>query len=397
MTGGRGVICRVGLVHPSGDPMSPATWSGTPRGLADGLAAAGIDVVPVSARVPAGARHVVAVVSRADGRRGYVAHGSTVQVAARSAVLGRRIRRARVDAVLAMGTDLYDVRRSVPHGLPVVTFDDGTIAAIARHPDSALREAEFPPAEVERWQRRQAHACGRATVCCVSTSWAAGSVVDDYGVEPARVAVVGMGHRPRAIDVGRRDWSVPRLLFVGVDWRRKNGDAVIAAFRHIRDRHPKATLDVVGEHPPLDLPGVHGHGLLRRGVAAEQATLDRLYERATMFVLPSRFDPSPIAYLEAASAALPVVATSEGGAAEILDGTAAVVHPADEAGLVHAIEGFCDPDTARAIGQRCAAVAADSTWDRVAARMLAELSRRLPMSPIGGTPVSNAASDLSCT
>jgi glycosyltransferase involved in cell wall biosynthesis len=317
---------------------------------------------------------VVAVVSRADGRRGYVAHGSLLQVAARSAVLARRIRRARVDGVLAMGTDLYELNRVVPSGVPVATFDDGTIAAIARHPDSALRGADFPDGEVTRWQQRQERACRRATVCCVSTSWAAESVIDDYGVDPDRVAVVGMGHRPRAVEVARRDWSVPRLLFVGVDWRRKNGDAVVTAFRHVRERYPDATLDVVGGHPRLDLPGVQGHGLLRRDVAAEQASLDRLYERATMFVLPSRFDPSPIAYLEAASAALPVVATTEGGAAELLDGTAVVVHPADQVALAHAIEHLCAPGVARVTGLRSAAIASRSTWDRVAARILARLA-----------------------
>src|SRR6185312_15023609 len=72
---------------------------------------------------------------------------------------------------------------------------------------------------------------------------------------PERIAVVGMGHRPRTAAAGHRSWDTPRYLFVGVDWQRKNGAAVMEAFARVRQEFPAATLDVVGGHPTLHAPG----------------------------------------------------------------------------------------------------------------------------------------------
>jgi glycosyltransferase involved in cell wall biosynthesis len=47
-------------------------------------------------------------------------------------------------------------------------------------------------------------------------------------------------------DTPRRDWSTPRFLFVGNDFERKNGVAVVSAFKRLRDQVSEARLDVVG-------------------------------------------------------------------------------------------------------------------------------------------------------
>ena len=170
-----------------------------------------------------------------------------------------------------------------------------------------------------------------------------------------------------------RDWSRPRFLFIGVDWQRKNGDAVLRAFDVVRRRVPHATIDIVGEHPRIDQPGVRDHGFLPRDRPAAQAQLDALFSAATAFVLPSRFDPSPIAYLEAASAGLPVIATTEGGAGELLGDAAISVHPADDAALAEAMMRLADPVLARGMGARASIFAATASWEHVASRILQTL------------------------
>jgi len=137
----------------------------------------------------------------------------------------------------------------------------------------------------------------------------------------------------------------------------------------------------VGRHPKLDQPGVVGHGFLAREDAAAQARLDALFASATAFVLPSRFDPSPIAYLEAASAGLPVIATTEGGAGELLGAAAITVHPDDPAGLVAAMRRLADPETAQSMGAQASHNARHASWSDVARRILGalEISVDLPV------------------
>ncbi len=375
---------RVAVLYPRPDALSPANWSGTPRGLAEGLRDCGVDVVPIGARLPFGVHQAVAVLSRITGRRGAVADRLPVRQFARTRVLTRNLAAVAgsLDAVIAMGTEMYDLAAvSYPH-VPVATYDDGTLLQMWRSPDSDIRQAGFPADQVKLWFERQAASSRAATVCCASTGWAAQSLIADYAVPADRVSVVGMGHRPRsAVTNAARDWSVPRYLFIGVDWQRKNGDAVLTAFAEVKKLHPHATLDVVGRHPKLDQPGVVGHGFLAREDAAAQARLDALFASATAFVLPSRFDPSPIAYLEAASAGLPVIATTEGGAGELLGAAAITVHPDDPAGLVAAMRRLADPETAQSMGAQASHNARHASWSDVARRILGalEISVDLPV------------------
>jgi glycosyltransferase involved in cell wall biosynthesis len=369
---------RVGLLYPYPNPLSPQSWSGTPAGLAGGITANGWELVPIGARLPIGIRQSVAALSRLGGRRGPIANRGPVAALARTVEVSRRVRAAGpLDALIAMDTEAYRLdavlRRSGLPGLPVATYDDGTFALFARHPDSDINLAGIPAAELARWIDRQAIGSRAATVACLSTGWAAGSMTEDYGVPADRVRVVGMGHRPRSTAGEHRDWSAPRFLFVGVEWGRKNGEAVLRAFRAVRAEVPAARLDLVGDHPYVDEQNVTDHGLLRRDDPAAQALLDSLFAAATAFVLPSRFDPSPIAYLEAASAGLPVIATTEGGAGELLGDGAITVHPDDDEAIRDAMLRLCDPAVASALGTEASSRAAQSTWTNVSQRILAAL------------------------
>lgn len=368
---------RIGLLYPTRVPTSASNWSGTPQGLAGGLARAGVEVVGIGTGISLARRAAESAERRiVTERHAAVVARTPRRRAIRTRDLRRSLERALpLDGVLAMGTELYDLASVVPNGLRAVTYDDGTLEQMWRNVDSDIRKAGFPDKDVPEWFRQQAASSRAAWACCVSTTWAARSFIDDYGVSSDRLRVVGMGHRPRAGDLtSPRDWTVPRFLFVGVDWQRKNGDAVVRAFGEVRRLHPAATLDVVGRHPALDAPGITGHGFLPREDERAQVLLDRLFAHATAFVLPSRFDPSPIAYLEAASAGIPVIATSEGGAGELLGDAAITVHPDDDGALVAALVRLADPEVAKAMGAEALRRSAASSWEHVAGRVLEALT-----------------------
>jgi glycosyltransferase involved in cell wall biosynthesis len=368
-------VTRIGLIYPAEDAVAPSNWSGTPAGLTAGFGSLGVEIVPVAYRLPIGAKQGVAMLSRLAGRRGTVAHRSPIQIRVRSAALARALSKAApVDGVLAMGTEMYNLGHVVSAGVPAATYDDGTLAQIARYPESEVRRLGYPEEEIQRWTAQQAASLRSATACCVSTSWAARSVIADYGIASEHVHVVGMGHRPRQGDRVEKDWSAPKFLFVGLDWGRKNGEAVLKAFAMLREECPTATLDIVGAHPPIEMAGVIGHGALSRDDPEAQILLDGLFARATAFVLPSRFDPSPIAYLEAASAEIPVIATTEGGAGELLGEAAITVHPDDQEALLSGMRALADPVRAQSLGREAARRAATSEWSNVASRILDSLN-----------------------
>jgi glycosyltransferase involved in cell wall biosynthesis len=346
------------IVH--GDPTAPRTWSGSPAGIIGGLRAYGVEAVPIDA-TPPGARRARSVLRRRwtwDSTNPLVAGGS-------GAWADALVRRHRVDGVVQIGSG-FRLRTA----RPLVTFEDETVAQALRQEPSDLELLK--PREVKRWLARQGRIYRGARGCCVGSAWTGDSVRDDYGIDPAKIHVVGFG-RNLVTEALERDWSVPRFLFLGVWWELKRGDAVLAAFAKVRERHPEATLDIAGKHPPLDAPGVRGHGLLSLASPEDRARMIELLGQATCMVVPSRREAFGIAYADAGAAGVPCIGTSVGGAPETIGPGGLVVDPGDEAGLEEAMLRLCDPDFARELGERARAHAAQFTWEAVAERILRAL------------------------
>lgn len=370
-------IRRIAFLHAGAGPITPEHWSGTPFALVGAFESLGLEVVEVGYRAPKALRSVVHAISLVTTPDPTAAARSRAKLALRRMAQQHSLNSTpNIDAIVAVDTDSYRLDwLRLP--APVATYDDTTFQTMWDHPESDLRGGTFKEASVRGWIRTQKESSRAATVNCVSTSWAKQSFVSDYKIQPERITVVGMGHRPRSVTgLAGRDWRTPKFLFVGIDWRRKNGDAVLRAFRKVRATYPAAELHIVGKHETIIEPGVADHGLLRREDAAAQRSLDNLYASATAFVLPSRFDPSPIAYLEAASAGLPVVATTEGGAGELLGDAALVTSPFDGEAILRAMLTLADPAEAARRGAACQAVASGSTWLNVAKRILAAIESR---------------------
>lgn len=220
-----------------------------------------------------------------------------------------------------------------------------------------------------------------AYACCVASHWTARSMVSDHGVDPARVHVVGLGHDIVAVSPSR-NWSVPRFLFIGRDWQRKNGDAVIRAFARLRPAWPGARLDVVGRHPALDVEGVTAHGELARHDPAQGALMDRLLEQATCFILPSLVEPFGIAYVEAAAHGLPSIATATGGTEDSVGPGGILVDPLDDLAILDAMRDMCDPAVAARLGEVARRRSDLFTWDAVLGRLL----RALDLPDVPGLP-----------
>jgi glycosyltransferase involved in cell wall biosynthesis len=346
----------------AGDPTDPSAWSGTPAGLCSGLAAAGVELVPVDVRFPAEARLMRLA------RMPWTAAATNPLLAAANGAwgsLGTR-RGGRLDGLIAIGSG-YVLRTAVP----TATYDDLTVAQGMRQPWSDV--SKLSPRAADRWRRRQGRIYRRCRACCVGSGWAAASVREDYGIDPGKVHVVGHG-RNFEPQRSERDWATPRFLFVGVEWERKNGPAVLAAFSGLRARHPGATLDVVGGHPPLDAPGVTGHGRLSLSSAADREKLEGLFRRSTCLVLPSAFEAFGIAYVDAGAAGVPSIGTTEGGAGDAIGDGGLLVAPEDPSELATAMERLADPDIARELGERALAHSALFTWQAVAERVLGAMA-----------------------
>jgi glycosyltransferase involved in cell wall biosynthesis len=369
----------VGLVFP-GDPNAPAIWSGIPAGLASGLEELGVGVRPVSAEMPralgfvATAALSAARLPRVRGggpesalRRSRLAvrEGSQEVATLRTRALRRRLRRTGpVEALVQIGTG-YSLPPDPPR---VVTVEDMTVrqAVAIGVPEWRAQSRRTIDSRIER-QRRGYEA---ATSCCLASRWAAGSVTGEYRVPAPKVHVVGLGRNldPQPVP---RDWSSPRFLFVGREWERKNGPAVLRAFGRLRASVEGARLDVVGGHPRIDDPGVHGHGPLELAAEGGRGRLQELFQSATCVVMPSRFEPFGIVHAEAGAAGVPSIGTTIGGASEPIGRNGGrLVDPDEEASLLDAMLELSNGEAAARMGAAALRRSKLFTWRAVAERVV---------------------------
>jgi glycosyltransferase involved in cell wall biosynthesis len=377
----------------AGDPYDPAAFSGAPASLIRAFEELGVPVSGISAELPGPWRrlttNVLALgVTPAAAYLDALRHGRSLRLevrghkpkllpsremtALRSSVVRRRLRGRSWSRAIQFGSEYR-----LPAHIDYVTLDDATIVQLKRSYPYEWMQA-VPEPLLRRMMARQRTIFRGARACCVLNRWAAESAVADYGVDPARVHVVGAGTN-REIVSEPRDWRTPCFLFVGKDFRRKNGDGVVAAFAEVRARHPNAELHVVGNHPRLEEPGVQCHGPLRLDRPEETAELNSLFARSTCLVMPSWLEPTGYVHAEALAAGIGSIGTRAGGTDTLIGDAGVTVWPDDHRALVAGMLRFCEPNVMAEYGRRARERAPLFTWRAVAERVVRALS--LPADP----------------
>jgi len=196
-----------------------------------------------------------------------------------------------------------------------------------------------------RWNRSVFQ---RAAAHAPWSSWVRDSLVQDYGVEPGRIAVI-----PPGVDTTQWQPAQPvgdgvmRILFVGGDFERKGGDLLMRAVASLPTGSYELHVVTRSDVPRRDGVVVH-HGLNQN-----DPELRRLFARSDVFVLPSHAETFGIAAVEGAAAGLPLVLSSIGGLADlVVDGvTGFAVPPGDGDALAIALRRLLDaPDLRRTMG-----------------------------------------------
>jgi len=235
----------------------------------------------------------------------------------------------RFDVVQFLTQGLAGTILHPPRGMKaavVLNIDSTVTADVREFRGSRLARKPFIAAERTLFHRAQ--------LISSWSGWAARSVRDDYGVSPEKVAFFpnGVAIPPRP-SMARRQ-GPPRIVFVGNDWLRKGGDALLAI--HQRAFADKAELHVISSapRPTGELRNVVWHGPVERHRLTHE-----LLPTMDLFAFPTRVDMSPFVVLEAAAAGLPVVSTRLAAIPEmVIDGqTGILVERGDDEGFARAL------------------------------------------------------------
>ncbi len=225
-------------------------------------------------------------------------------------------------------------------------------------------------------------ACCRAVI--VTSAHTKRILTEQFALPAEKVCVALPG--TEAVDFAPCTGEPPLLLCIASLIPRKGHDVLIKALAAIKDLAWQARLvggDEFAPHWAASLrEQVQACGLGER-IAFAGAVSDVLpeYQRADLFVLPSRYEGYGMVFAEALAAGLPVVAGRAGAVPDVLedgDRTAGIlVDPEDSAALAEALRQLLDDGALRQQYQLAARRAAGRlpAWSDTAAVVATELEK----------------------
>jgi glycosyltransferase involved in cell wall biosynthesis len=153
-----------------------------------------------------------------------------------------------------------------------------------------------------------------------SSQWAANHAKQFYHLDAFKTFVIPFGANldsipDKEIALVNKDLTTVKLLFIGTYWFNKGADIALNALNHLIKNNINATLTIVGCLPPNEInqKGLTIIPFVDKNSKEGIKQLWELYLNHHFFILPTRFDCTPIVFCEASAFGLPILTANTGG------------------------------------------------------------------------------------
>lgn len=244
---------------------------------------------------------------------------------------------AQIDVLLSIAGSAFT--GSIPSGIPTVYASDATFRIADGYHPHYRNVGPRSRLVAERLERTSIE---RADCLTYPSAWAAESAIRDYGADPRKVHCIPWGANLSEFPVASTNvWTggTFRLLLVGGNWHFKGADIAVETVKILRNQGYDVHLTICGCMPlkPETHDAVRIVPFLNKNNPSERLLLEKLYQTADLFILPTRSDCFGIVFCEAAAYGLPSLAPATGGVpSAVKDGVNGILVPDGSGGHVYA-------------------------------------------------------------
>jgi glycosyltransferase involved in cell wall biosynthesis len=202
---------------------------------------------------------------------------------------------------------------------PKVLVLDRTIAGTINYHNIFKKLWKFSEEQSIRTDKTAMHNC---QLVVFSSQWAADIAISNYKLPPEKTLVLPFGANmdnvPSSEFVFRNKATRNqdcKLLLVGTYWENKGADIALNAMNELVKMGINAKLTICGCTPPEEIKNERLKIIpfLNKNNEEDRKELEKLFLSHTFFILPTRFDCTPIVFCEAGAYALPVLSANTGG------------------------------------------------------------------------------------
>ncbi|WP_260703148.1 glycosyltransferase family 4 protein [Edaphobacter flagellatus] len=291
------------------DPYSPRTWSGSSVHLLKAMAKAELLHAAVGIHLPK-LSHYATLAKNFNTNRSVWRKHFYFDPSYRRALTEAAARIPVESPVLMQIGHMFSLPKAFPTH-KCISYHDGNLAEMI---SSGFGIDGVSNMRIEQALEYEHEAARSMTAVFTFSEYLRQSFIHAYGVPENRVFNVGGGINlddPPAPDPAKT-YTAPRILFIGTEFLRKGGQQLLEAFRIVREQIPAAELHIAGPTHVDNLPaGATLHGHLSKSDPTQKQKLEQLFRSASIFTLPSLYEPFGIAPLEAMLYQLPCVLTND--------------------------------------------------------------------------------------
>jgi len=196
--------------------------------------------------------------------------------------------------------------------IPYVTYNDSNVILSSRGGKYA-HGMHYHGKKLKSTIEQERQVYKKASLIFTMSNWLKASLQIDFGIAEEKIITVYAGTNLSITDHDKV-YDGKTILFIGKNFERKGGRVLLDAFKYVRKEIKDARLIIVGSNIKIS-----DEGVIVKGAITEKKEIEKYYMGASVFALPSFFEPFGIVFAEAFAFKVPCIGTNVCAMPEIIE------------------------------------------------------------------------------